>query len=234
MTTLALLILAAYLAGSIPFGLLVARIVSGMDIRTQGSGNIGATNVGRVLGAKWGLAVLLLDVAKGAVPTLSLPLLAGADTADPVTHLRVACGLATIVGHIFPCWLRFRGGKGVATALGVVAVLAPWATLVAFATFALSFAVFRIVSLSSILAATAFFLWGLWSLLPDPFAESTWSLAMFDIAVPALIIVRHRANLGRLLRGEEPKFRTGQTAQTSGPPERQDGPPTEAREAGEA
>src|SRR5580658_4443801 len=115
---------AAYLVGSLPFGLLIGRYVAGVDIRKSGSGNIGATNVARVLGRRLGLIVLILDCVKGALPTLLLPLwLADSDPAK--LHIAVLSGTATILGHMFPCWLRFKGGKGVATALGVALALAP-------------------------------------------------------------------------------------------------------------
>jgi glycerol-3-phosphate acyltransferase PlsY len=198
--------LAAYLIGSLPFGFLTARLVAGIDIRKAGSGNIGATNVARVLGAKWGALVLVLDLLKGLLPVLLLPYaVLSADHPD-FLHVQVGCGLATIVGHMFPCWLGFRGGKGVATALGVILVLAWQATVVAFATFAVTFLIWRIVSLSSMLAAVAFAAAQMWLLLPAPFAGRTWSLAAFSLLVPALILYRHRSNFVRLLRGQEPRF----------------------------
>ena len=120
--TFAIAALLSYLAGSVPFGLVIARIVSGEDIRSQGSGNIGATNVARVLGAKWGVMVLVLDAIKGALPTALIPMLLSFDSTE-IGHTGVLCGLMAIVGHMFPVWLGFRGGKGVATALGVVCVL---------------------------------------------------------------------------------------------------------------
>ncbi len=113
---------AAYLVGSLPFGLLIGRYVAGVDIRQAGSGNIGATNVARVLGKRLGLIVLILDCLKGALPTAILPGLLS-DSAGFRLHLAVVSGTAAILGHMFPCWLKFRGGKGVATALGVA--LAP-------------------------------------------------------------------------------------------------------------
>src|SRR5262245_33037826 len=111
-------VIAAYLIGSIPFGYLVAR-AKGVDIFKAGSGNIGATNVGRVIGPKWGLLVFVLDVLKGAIPTAAMKLLVD----EPIWS--VAAGLAAIVGHLFPLYLRMHGGKGVATGFGVVAVLLP-------------------------------------------------------------------------------------------------------------
>jgi len=199
-------VLAAYAIGSIPFGLLVARLAKGVDIRTVGSGNIGATNVARSIGKSWGILVLLLDAVKGLVPTLFFPLLTMAPGDPGIKHIHVLCGLAAILGHMYPCWLRFRGGKGVATTLGVVVVLVPWASLIATGVFALTFAIWRIVSLSSMLAAVSFAAYSLWKLWPTPFAPDTWTTAVFSLAIPLLIIIRHRSNLTRLLKGEEPRF----------------------------
>jgi acyl phosphate:glycerol-3-phosphate acyltransferase len=199
----------AYFAGSLPFGLIVGRLCGGIDIRREGSGNIGATNVARVLGAKYGVIVLALDCVKGAAPTALLPLLFLKPDSPERVHLAVLCGVAAILGHMFPCWLAFRGGKGVATALGVALVLAPLASAVALCVFALSMAGLRIVSLSSIIGACVYCGVEMWRLSPAPFSETTWSLALFSTVVPILIIVRHRANLARLMRGTEPKFRFG-------------------------
>lgn len=193
---------AAYLIGSLPFGYLIGRW-RGVDVRTAGSGNIGATNVGRILGKKWGGLVLLLDGLKGLLPTLLLPHLVADDLR---THAAVLAGVGTILGHMFPCWLKFRGGKGVATALGVALVLSWQATLIAAGIFFLLFVAFRIVSLGSIGAAMAFAVTQMIRLRPDPFAAGHWSLAAFSLAIPALIILRHRSNIVRLLRGEEKRF----------------------------
>ena len=201
-----LALVAAYFVGSIPFSLLIGRWVGGIDLRQHGSRNVGATNVARTLGLKWGLLALALDALKGLTPVLFFPeLFLGAEQ-SLLGHLRVGCGLAAICGHMFPCWLGFRGGKGVATALGVVAVLAPWATLAAFCAFAVTFAASRIVSLSSILASLAFPIAEFALLRGDAFSSANWSLSVFSLAVPALIIFRHRSNLVRLTRGEEPRF----------------------------
>jgi glycerol-3-phosphate acyltransferase PlsY len=201
----------AYLIGSIPFGFLAGRFVGGIDIRRHGSGNIGATNVGRVLGSKWGIVVFVLDLLKGLVPVALLSrVFMGTDSAD-LLHWQVAAGIATILGHMFPCWLAFRGGKGVATALGVVAYLAPWPTGVAVLIFALSFAIWRIVSLASILASIGFALCQIVIVLwwPAVLPHKHWSLTAFSLLVPALIIGRHRSNITRIIRGEEKKYRSG-------------------------
>src|SRR5262245_53503019 len=204
------LVALAYLTGSTPFGYIVGRLVGKIDIRQHGSGNIGATNVGRVLGSRWGFVVLALDLLKGLVPVASLPLLFFLSSDPNRIHWQVAAGAATVLGHMFPCWLGFRGGKGVATALGVVACLAGWATLGAAAVFGLSFAIWRIVSLSSILAAMTFAVCQIVRLWPGLFTHEHWSLTVFSLLVPALIIVRHRGNIVRLWRGEEQKYKPGE------------------------
>lgn len=203
----ALAIILAYLTGSIPFGFLLARTVKGIDIRQHGSGNIGATNVGRVLGAKWGIIALLLDLVKALLPAWLFPLLLPTGSAW-APHLPVACGVAAIIGHMYPCYLYLRGGKGVASALGVVAFLSPLCTAAAFGTFLISFAIWRIVSLSSILASVVFAIGHVWFFRDRLWTADGWSLTLFSIAIPALIIVRHRSNIQRLLRGEEPRFST--------------------------
>jgi len=202
-------VLAAYLAGSVPFGLLVARMVAGIDIRTQGSGNIGATNVGRLLGAKWGVTVLLLDALKGLLPVWLIPMALAGDDATRLILLRVLAGVATILGHMFPCWLGFKGGKGVATSLGVVVMIAPVASLAALGGFIVSMLLSRIVSLSSIVASIAFAVCQILRLDIDPLVPAQLPIILFSLAVPLLIIGRHWSNIGRLLRGEEKRFQFG-------------------------
>jgi glycerol-3-phosphate acyltransferase PlsY len=202
-----LIAVVAYLVGSIPFGLLVCRWVAGVDLRAVGSGNIGATNATRVVGKTWGAIVLLLDALKGLLPTLLLPLLCNAP-AELAGHYSVLAGLCAILGHSFPIWLGFRGGKGVATSLGVIAILAPWGTLVAAGLFVTVFAATRIVSASSLAAAIGFAVFQWFWLQPGPWSAERWSLTLFSLAVPLLIVVRHRSNIVRLLRGEEAAFRS--------------------------
>lgn len=204
-----LCMLAGYLAGALPFGYLIARFVAGIDIRNAGSGNIGATNIGRVLGKKWGILVLVLDCLKGLLPTLFVPMLLAADHLDFTQHAAVIVGIATVVGHMFPVWLRFRGGKGVATGLGVAIAIGSWATLAAILGFVAAMLLFRIVALSSIIAAITFGCVRIALLLPDPFSESNWSVAAFGLLIPTMIVFRHRTNIGRLLRGEEERFSFG-------------------------
>ncbi|MDA1014954.1 MAG: glycerol-3-phosphate 1-O-acyltransferase PlsY [Planctomycetota bacterium] len=202
-------VLLAYLCGSIPFGLLTARMAKGIDIREHGSGNIGATNVARVVGKKWGAFVLALDALKGLLPTLLLPMLLLDPASDNAQHIRVACGITTVVGHMFPCWLRFRGGKGVATALGVIIVLGWQATIAAAGLFLVVFVLTRYVAVASIVASLTYSAVQFWMISPNPFSSDNWSQAAFSILIPVLIIIRHHTNIARLLKGEESKMTFG-------------------------
>ncbi len=190
-----LLVLGGYLAGSIPFGYLLGRLVLGVDVRTVGSGNIGGTNVARAGGKGLGIATIALDALKAIVPILlARRLLAGAPRAE---LLVVAVAIAAFVGHLFPVWLGFRGGKGVATALGIFAVLAPWAAAVGIATYAAAYGATRISSVGSLAgtaacAAAAFVLRG-------PSSPVSWA----GVVLAALIVLRHRENIRRLISGEE-------------------------------
>lgn len=205
-------VLLAYLIGSIPFGYLIARFAKGIDIRQHGSGNIGATNVGRVLGAKWGILALVLDFVKALLPTWLLPRLLVPDP-EWTGHAAIACGVAAIIGHMYPCWLWLRGGKGVASALGVVAYLAPASTGIAFGVFVVTVLVWRIISVSSMLAAISFAVAHLVINQEQLWTPAGWSLTLFSLAIPTLIVARHRTNIVRLWRGEEPRFQTGREKQ---------------------
>jgi glycerol-3-phosphate acyltransferase PlsY len=188
----------AYLLGSIPFGYVLVRIFRGQDIRLTGSGNIGATNVARSGAKGLGAATLVLDAVKGllAVWTAS-QLAAGESSALP--HMSVAA-LAAVLGHMFPVWLGFKGGKGVATALGVFILLFPKALLLSLAIFILIVAATRYVSLGSILAAIAFPVAGY-------FVDgANWQALLPVWIVVALIVIKHHQNIRRLLAGNEHRF----------------------------
>lgn len=188
-------VFAAYLIGSIPFGFLVAR-ARGVDIFRAGSGNIGATNVARVLGRKFGLLVFALDVLKGAFPTLAALRLFND------SRWAVLIGLAAIVGHMFPVFLRFRGGKGVATGFGVVAVLLPAPAFIALGVWFAVVLATRTISLASIVAALTLAIARCASVL-EPFSETEWPLTAFSLLTAVIVVVKHRANLRRLLNGAE-------------------------------
>lgn len=204
---LAVVFLCGYIVGSIPFGLLIGKI-KGVDIRQLGSKNVGATNVARVLGRKWGYLCFFLDMAKGLAPTLtaclnfnspSLP------TGGQTLWLTVALGC--MLGHVFPVWLKFRGGKGVATALGVVLGVYPYFTfagLAAFAVWIIVTLISRYVSLGSIVAAAAFL--GFFIYFNFASLEKLLPLTIFASLIVLLIIVRHRANIRRLIAGQENKI----------------------------
>jgi glycerol-3-phosphate acyltransferase PlsY len=197
----------SYLIGAIPFGYLVVRLLKGIDIRQHGSGNIGATNVARVLGWRYFALVFVLDFLKGAGPVaIAYYLLpdqfTGFVTAD---ELGVLAGLSAVIGHMWPIYLRFRGGKGVATSAGVVAVLLPIPMLAALAVFVLVLVVTRYVSASSISAALALLVARIIQTLPRPFGDEAVVLTIFCLLGALLIIFQHRANIVRLWQGTEPK-----------------------------
>ncbi|HET9949185.1 MAG TPA: glycerol-3-phosphate 1-O-acyltransferase PlsY [Longimicrobiales bacterium] len=190
------LLAASYLLGSIPTSYLVGRIFHGIDLRRQGSGNLGATNAFRVLGAAWALPVVIVDVAKGFVPVVWFTALAGADLA-----WTLAFGAAAVLGHMFSVWVGFRGGKGMATSAGVFLGLAPWAVLGGLAVWcALTFPT-GYVSVGSIGAALA--LPVLVALTPHRGGDA---VLWFSAAAAAVVIWAHRANIRRLARGEENRF----------------------------
>ena len=190
----------AYLLGSIPFGYLLVRFVRQEDVRDTGSGNIGATNVARAGGTTLGIFTLLLDAMKGFIAVF-LAMQLAPNTAHGPSTLAIAAAVAAVVGHIFPVWLRFRGGKGIATALGVFIALVPLVALASAAIFALIVATTRLVSLGSILAAVAIpFL----ALLLVPHRSTALLIGLSFISL--LSIVKHHANIVRLLKGTESRF----------------------------
>jgi glycerol-3-phosphate acyltransferase PlsY len=187
------LVALGYFAGSIPFGVLLTRWFAHKDVRAAGSGNIGATNVARVAGKKLGALVLLLDAGKGAAPV------AVAMHVLPQEYLlHTMVGLAAFLGHVFPVWLKFKGGKGVATAAGVLAVLVPLAALAGFAVFALLVAVFRVASVGSLAG-------GLTALTVSFFLGKPLEYPLLGAVLLVMMIFTHRGNIGRLLRRAENK-----------------------------
>jgi glycerol-3-phosphate acyltransferase PlsY len=192
----------AFAAGSIPFGLIVALAFGKTDVRKAGSGNIGATNVARVAGRRLGLLTLILDAAKGFAPTFAARLAADAATStDPglqALALRAGLvGLCALLGHCFTPWLRFRGGKGVATGLGVMLALLPGVAGYGLIAFAVAFAATRIASIASLTAVVVVLIALLW--LPTP------ATTLVPVAVClAVIVVRHADNIRRLARRKEP------------------------------
>lgn len=190
-----LALVAAYLIGAIPFGVVLTRLAGVGDVRASGSGNIGATNVYRTFGRRLGLLTLLMDALKGLVPVL----LAGS-LLDFSTSQVAMVAAAAFLGHCYPVYLGFKGGKGVATALGIYLVLSPWSVLVALLLFAAILWRWRYVSLASVSAAAAIPL--LVGLL-----ERSWPLVLATLFISVMVIVRHRANIERLRSGTESKFK---------------------------
>lgn len=192
-------LLASYLLGAIPFGLVLGYVVGGVDIRKQGSGNIGATNVGRALGRPWAITAFVLDFAKGWVPAALLPEIVPGEVP---WALRVACGVAAVCGHVWPVYLRFRGGKGVATLCGAVVAIDPVVFLGGGVVWLVTLGTTRYVGLSSMMMGLSFPFLAAWTLAGREYAhEAIWGMGLLS----ALVFVRHRANIGRMLSGTEPK-----------------------------
>jgi glycerol-3-phosphate acyltransferase PlsY len=193
MTSL-LYLLTTYLVGAIPFGVIVSLAVSGRDVRKQGSGNIGATNVSRLMGKKWGLFVLFLDGLKGFLVVMLAYWFFSRDLILPSLG-----GLMAVIGHCFPIYLKFKGGKGVATALGVIAALSPMILGICCVVFALAMLITRRVSAGSLAAAAAL-----------PVAAFVISPRQISVPVATVMTIliwwKHRENIKRLVRGQEPKF----------------------------
>jgi glycerol-3-phosphate acyltransferase PlsY len=203
MLTLATVLIASYLLGSIPFGYLAGRL-AGIDIRKAGSGNIGATNVVRVLGKSYGYPVFVLDFLKGlGAVKISVLIAMRLEWSSPGIFGIVAA-VSTVIGHCFPLWLKFRGGKGIATSAGALFGLMPLAMLIGAAIWILVFWLTRYVSVASVAAAVA---------LPLVIAVMTrlnqsYGKALFysSLCIAVVVIWRHHSNLSRLMRGREPRF----------------------------
>jgi len=196
-----LMIVLAYLIGSIPTSVWVSNYFFDIDIREYGSGNAGATNTYRVLGPKWGTFVMAVDMLKGMVAVkLALLLPEYMDNDIRFVNLQIGLGLAAVVGHIFPIWADFRGGKGVATLFGLVVGISPWTALSCSGVFLLVLFLTRFVSLSSILASIAFPVFIL-----VVFNVDNNVYRVFAIAVALMVVLTHQKNIGRLLKGNESK-----------------------------
>lgn len=211
----AVAVIAAYLLGSIPFGLIIAK-AHNKDLRTIGSGNIGATNVARALGRKWGYFCFALDVLKGLAPVLCVVLFVRSVSTASQTEqvlfiwLWLLTGTAAILGHIFPVYVKFKGGKGVATSLGAALGLWPYYTvcaLFAFAVWLVVVLIWRYVSLASVTASIAFPVVLLLAILSKPQWNliTLWPLLIAATAIPLMVIIRHRENIKRLSAGTESK-----------------------------
>ena len=203
----------AYLMGSVPFGLIIG-LAKGIDPRKAGSGNIGATNVGRLLGGKYFGYVFTLDFLKGLIPALVASWIVHRHQGAPDTTiylLWLAAGFATILGHMFSAFLKFKGGKGVATSAGVMVGIFPDYTLAAgvvLLVWGVSFAITRIISLSSMLGAVAFpFVYVAACMLRgQPVLGDRWPLLAFAVLVAVMVVVKHRTNIARLRAGTEPRM----------------------------
>ncbi len=195
-------ILLAYIAGSIPSAVWAGKLFHGIDVREHGSGNAGATNTVRVLGWKTGIPVLVFDLFKGWLAAM-LPLFMKAADAgtEQMMALQIACGMAAILGHVFPLFAGFRGGKGVATTFGVLLALHPWLTLICAGIFLVVLFISGYVSLGSMTAAVMFPV-----LLMTAFDTPSLLFRIFSVLVAIAIVVTHKKNIKRLLRGEENRF----------------------------
>lgn len=196
-----ILIIFAYMLGSIPTSVIISKTQFNIDIRDYGSGNAGATNTFRVLGSRWGTFVMFLDMLKGVLAVkLALLLPIYIDNEFARTNFQIGLGLAAVLGHIFPIWAEFRGGKGVATLFGLIIAISPWTALGCVGVFLIVLFLTRFVSLSSILASMAFPVFIL-----IIFNVDNNAYRIFAIVVALLVILTHQKNIGRLLSGSESK-----------------------------
>lgn len=199
----------AYLLGSLPTGFLVGKS-RGVDIRKVGSGNIGATNTFRALGIPAGVLVLVVDGLKGyaACTWLAEGITKATDTGAPLDHLRIVGGMAALLGHNYTCWLRFKGGKGIATSAGVLGALVPWALVVALGVWLITVAATRYVSLASILAAISL-------PLTAGLTGSSLTIVIVTAAMAVLAIYKHKGNIQRLINGTESRVGSRKKEATS-------------------
>ncbi len=196
-----ILVLIAYLIGSIPTSVWISKAIFNIDIRDYGSGNPGATNTFRVLGSKWGSIVMMVDVTKGIIATslyILIPYYLNNELAR--TNFMIVLGLASVIGHIFPIWAGFRGGKGVATILGMALAIQPIVALLCLLVFLFTLITTRFVSLSSLIAGVAFMV-----LILFIFNEKETMYRLFGIIVALMVIITHQKNISRLLKGTENK-----------------------------
>lgn len=202
--------LTAYLIGSIPFGFIIGQC-HGLDIRKEGSGNIGATNVTRVVGPWWGKLCFLLDFLKGFVPVGIAVLLVNEALVDPLRLMPPLAALSVVLGHIFPAYLKFKGGKGVATAAGAIFPLCPVAVICGLLTWVILFLITRYVSAASIAAAVVLpLVAALLFVLKRPDAPDSIISVILFILLGILAIVKHKSNIVRLLNGTENRFTKGE------------------------
>ncbi len=204
MVALAVILVGSYLLGSIPFGYLAGQL-AGIDVRKFGSGNIGATNVVRVLGKRYGYPVFALDFLKGfGAVRISMLMATGPPPEwDSPEIFGIAAAMSCVIGHSYPIWLKFKGGKGVATSGGGLFALAPIAAFIGVAIWVVTFWVTCYVSLASVTAAVAL---PIVILVVSGRNENAKAIFYFSVCVAAVVIWRHRSNLSRLLRGTEPRF----------------------------
>jgi acyl phosphate:glycerol-3-phosphate acyltransferase len=202
--------LASYLFGGIPYAYIVAKCY-GVDLYSIGSGNIGATNVSRALGRKWGIFVFIMDFLKGAIPVaviLPLARLFDPEVQEPfgiVDLTRVGAGTFALLGHIYPIYLKFKGGKGVSTGSAVGLMLMPIPGAAGLLGWVIAAAITRYVSFGSLVAITIIIILR-FALTPDPFGPSAWLITTFCLVASAFIVIKHRSNIRRLLNGTESKI----------------------------
>ena len=211
----AILIICAYLLGSIPFGLIIAA-AHGKDLRSIGSGNIGATNLSRAMGKRWAYFCFVLDMLKGLVPMLIAGRFLSTPPLTGQLFLCLATGCAAVAGHIFPVYVKFKGGKGVATSFGVAIGLWPYYTLAAGAALVIWIifvAIWRYISLASIAGAVVFPITLFLAILVVPgWSFDLWPLLITAILIPVTVIIRHKDNIKRIIAGTESRVFTKQKA----------------------